>query len=545
MNHMSNSQKSSLTREAWRYPALAARHPDSRPIIALVNVPYGSDTSASFKPLGLAALGSYLVAHDIAAVGFDFSDSQRPPEQLVQDYQLSEFPVVGLSFYNSNAGLAFRMARALKSSNPNLIVVAGGPHASASHLTMSLEHPEIDVIVRNEGEETLLDLMQNLSIGSPLDDVLGISGHHQGDQRINSDRERLNDLDSLPPPIFRFQRDEPEANAVFFDRRASRFRQATALVTSRSCPFRCSFCAIILIGRKWRKMSPDKVVSDLSALELAGATQYEHVYFLDANFFVDYRRALDIARHLNTYRPDITFSFSTRVNQLIHGRKALPELVALGLRAVELGIESGSDAALRRFAKDVDVADNEQAVALLREHDLQLFLDFIMFDAEATLEDLSSNLSFLERNGLDTYVPWDHLFSYMTPYLGTQIREHYKQTLKIPLVDDVLPSPRSCVPEGPVRQIFDELWSLQPQMPRLASVLQRLERQRHKAWSEDSARSLLNAAMIRRLPFLVLRNLVSAASIGETPLLAAAMPSLYRDGGGICTLEEFLTDALL
>ncbi|MCA6098179.1 B12-binding domain-containing radical SAM protein [Bradyrhizobium australafricanum] len=538
-----SSPKSEVPRDAWRYPRLDVRR--ERNAIALVNVPYGADTTGSFKPLGLASLGSYLTAHGISVVGFDVSDSQKTIETIVRDFKLAEFPVVGLSFYNSNAHTAFEMARAIKHVNSSVIIIAGGPHASASHSTMSLDHPEIDIIVRNEGEEVLRDVMECLLHGISLDDVKGISGHQSGNLRINSERERLNDLDALPPPTFHFERENPESEALFFDRSARRFRQATALVTSRSCPFRCSFCAIILIGRKWRKMSAAKVVADFRALERDGQTKYEHIYFLDANFFVDYRRSLEIARALNGYRADITFSFSTRVNQLIHGQSALAELKRLGLRAVELGIESGSDAALRRFAKDVTVAENDRAIVLLKEHDIQLFLDFIMFDAETTLDDLSLNLSFLERNGLDSYVPWDHLFSYMTPYLGTEIRRHYQDKLQIELSNDDLPVPRNCVTPGAVRQIFDELWSLRPWMSGLAGALQQLERRRRTVGCRESARTALNAATIRRLPFLVLRNLVSSAKAGQIPSLRSAIPFLYRDGGTACTLEEFLNDAFL
>jgi radical SAM superfamily enzyme YgiQ (UPF0313 family) len=538
-----SSPKSALPRDAWRYPRLDVRRQAIS--IALVNVPYGADTAGSFKPLGLASLGSYLLAHGITVVGFDFSDSQKSVEKIVRDFKLVEFPVIGLSFYNSNARTAFEMARAIKRLNSNVIIIAGGPHASASHSTMSLNHPEIDIVVRNEGEEVLRDVMRSLLRGISLDGINGISGHHFGDLRINSERERLNDLDALPPPIFHFERENPESETLFFDRDARRFRQATALVTSRSCPFRCSFCAIILIGRKWRKMSAAKVVADLRALERDSQRKYEHIYFLDANFFVDYRRSLEIARALNGYRADITFSFSTRVNQLIHGQSALAELKRLGLRAIELGIESGSDAALRRFAKDVTVAENDRAIALLKEHDLQLFLDFIMFDAETTLDDLSLNLRFLERNGLDSYVPWDHLFSYMTPYLGTEIRQHYQDNLQIELSNDDLPAPRKCVAAGAVRQIFDELWSLRPIMSRLAVALQQLERRPRTVGCKESARTALNAATIRRLPFLVLRNLVSSAEAGQAPSLKSAIPFLYRDGGAACALEEFLNDALL
>jgi radical SAM superfamily enzyme YgiQ (UPF0313 family) len=526
----------------WRYPSIRATETQNA-LIALVNVPYG-ETTGSLRPLGLAALGAFLMARGINATGFDFSDSRREPEDLVEHFGLAKFPVVGLSFYNSNATKAFRLARAIKRHRPSCLIIAGGPHASATHTTICRAHPEIDIVVRNEGEETLLALMQALQAGEPLDGLAGISGHFLGEGRTHADRERVNDLDSLPAPVFPFVRESPEAPALFYDRAERRLKRATALVTSRSCPFRCSFCAIILIGRKWRKMSSERIISDLEALERDAGTVFEHIYFLDANFFVDYRRSLAIARALNTYRPGITFSFSTRVNQLLHGRSALPELVANGLRAVELGIESGSDSALLRFTKDVTSAQNEQAIALLREHGVQLFLDFIMFDAEATLDDVAANLAFLERNGLDTYVPWDHLFSYMTPYLGTAIRDHYERTLGIQLQVDELPDPQNLLLDPTVRQIFNEFWRLRTFIPRLAEAVQQLERRLTDPWSIEIARAKLNAVAFRRLPFLALSSLVHQARAGETPTLQRAIPQLHDDRHRSRRLDEVLDYAL-
>src|SRR5690348_10418066 len=116
---------------------------NARPI-ALINVPYGTG-GESMRPLGLSYLGSYLNAHQIKTRGFDFSDSSLSPETLVRKYSLDEFPLVGLSFYNVNAPLAYRMARCIKLANPKSLIVAGGPHASAAYTTMFKSHPEIDV----------------------------------------------------------------------------------------------------------------------------------------------------------------------------------------------------------------------------------------------------------------------------------------------------------------------------------------------------------------------------------------------------------------
>ena len=521
----------------------AFEHPEGVEI-ALVNVPYGT-SGESMRPLGLASLGAYLEAQGISTRGFDFSDSQASPEELVERFGLEQYPVIGLSFYNTNATLAFRMAKAIKVRNPLSIVVGGGPHVSAASDRLFRDHPEIDIAVKNEGEVTAAELLTSIREGRPINGIAGISCHKDGRHLVTGDRDRLDDLDSLPAPIFDFVRDGGDGKRLhFFDRRTRQLKQATAVVTSRSCPFRCSFCAIILIGRKWRKASAWKIVEDLAAMERHRSVTFGHIYFLDANFFVDPRRTLEVARELNAYRPTLTFSFSTRVNQLIRGKSYLAELERLGLRAIELGIESGSDAALRRFTKDTSSAQNAEAIRLLNANNIQLFLDFVMFDAEATLEDLRLNIDFLEANSLDTYVPWDHIFSYMTPYLGTAIRTHYEQISSRTFEEDALPDPVTLILDSKVRDIFREVNNLRPIVPQMAKALWATESRIGGDWCEEQARLKLNAATLRRLPYLLLRNLIRQAESGQPIALKHAFPTFFGDDGEAHTCEEFLTYAL-
>jgi radical SAM superfamily enzyme YgiQ (UPF0313 family) len=511
--------------------------------IALVNVPYGTG-GESMRPLGLSYLGAYLTSHNISVEAFDFSDSTLPPETLVCKYSLSAFPIIGLSFYNINASLAYRMARCIKQINPKCHVIAGGPHASAAHNTIFTIHPEIDVVVRNEGEITLLELIQAISYEKPLSEVDGISYQHEGKCLSTTERGRINDLDQLPAPILRYRGSNTNQPQLFADRSAQKLKHSTALVTSRSCPYNCSFCAIILIGRQWRSCSPEKVVDDLIAIEKFEGVSYEHVYFFDANFFVDVKRTLSVAEALQRYRKGITFSFSTRVNQLVKAKDSLPILYDLGLRSVELGIESASPAALMRYSKDTKPEQNVEALCLLRQYRIQLGLDFIMFDAESTLEDLQLNLEFFEKNGLDSYIPWDHIFSYMTPYLGTKIRDRYESLLGQTFDEDTLPEPSSLIANNQVRAIFTELWKMREHIPSLTSALQETESRIDNAWNSDIARLKLNAVTFRRLPFIILRKLLEQAKAQQEIRLDHAMPRFFNDNNQPVNLEDILNYAL-
>jgi radical SAM superfamily enzyme YgiQ (UPF0313 family) len=115
---------------------------------------------------------------------------------------------------------------------------------------------------------------------------------------------------------------------------------ALAVNSSRSCPYNCSFCGVLTIGRKYRMRSGESVVAELDHFRTSEGLDHQHVYFSDANFYVYPKRALQIVQALHAYDPRITFSFGTRVNQLIKHQDFIPDLKECGLRVVELGIES-------------------------------------------------------------------------------------------------------------------------------------------------------------------------------------------------------------
>jgi radical SAM superfamily enzyme YgiQ (UPF0313 family) len=515
--------------------------------IALVNVPYGGDGSGrSMRPLGLSYLGAFLNARNISTQGFDFSDSKLSAEDLVDRYSLFKYPVVGLSFYNVNATLAYQISRAIKGRNPSCVLVGGGPHVSATHSTLFKKHPELDIAVRNEGEETLVEVVEALKAGRALSGIKGISYRSSEQIVVEPDRDRVENLDELPSPVFDFSSESEEKPLFFFDKVSGKFKRAVALVSSRSCPYSCSFCAIILIGRQWRHASPSKIVFDLAELEAHNKVEYGHVYFMDANFFVNAKRALAVAEALFRYRPGITFSFSTRVNQLIKGKGLFAELKRFGLRSVELGIESGSKEALDRFAKDTTPEQNDEALRILQENGLQLFLDFIMFDAEATLADIEANIDLLQRNGLDSYVPWDHIFSYMTPYLGTEIRRRYETLIGGTFDEDELPNPIGLFQVEEVRLVFEEMNRFQFYIPKLADALFHTEERVRgsRSWGREEARQKLNAVSIRRLPYMLLKELVAQAKRGDTISYANALPKFNDDSCNVYSFEEFLNSAV-
>jgi radical SAM superfamily enzyme YgiQ (UPF0313 family) len=400
-------------------------------------------------PVGLAYIMAFLRAHGHLSEGFDFGDSLTEPGALVDIYGLHTYPLVGFSVYNESFLPTMEMTDRIKQLSPRTFTVLGGPQATATHDTILAHYPSIDGVIRREGEFPMLALLEALASGCSLDTVPNLTWRRpDGHVQANPEVPALEDLDGLPFPDATFTTEHPYPPLGFYDVGTSQLHPAIMINTSRSCPYNCSFCGVLTIGRRYRSRSAMSVVDELRYFRTAHERDYRHIYFSDANFFVQYGRALEIVKELHSFDPRITFSFSTRVNQLLHARDTLEEMTLLGLRFVEIGVESASPTVLARLAKGVAPSVNIAAVRMLRRLNIEIALDFIMVDPASTLQDIELNLDFLEENGFLDYYPHEHLYTSLGLYEGTPIRAYFEERFnrkfllgQLPRTEDIIEDP--------------------------------------------------------------------------------------------------------
>jgi radical SAM superfamily enzyme YgiQ (UPF0313 family) len=416
--------------------------------IALVNPSVGYSDRRKSKPIGLAYVGTYLRSRGHEVVGFDFGDSPTSPRELSTEHALDAFAVVGFSVYNESLAPTIEHARWIKERNPAALIVLGGPHATAVHEEIITRYDCVDAVVRREGELPMAALAE--ATGPLSDAAIPGTTVRRSDGRVivNPDAPFVDDLDSLPFPDMAFISDSGYGELTYFDGDAGEVVPAIAINSSRSCPYNCAFCGVLTIGRKYRARSGTSVVAEIAHFREQDGQRYRHVYFSDANFFVYPKHAMEIVEALHVYDPAITFSFGTRVNQLLRHRQVIPDMKKMGLRFVELGVESASESVLKRLAKGVHPQQNWDAVRMLDQLGIEISLDFIMVDPETTLDDLEDNRRFLQTTGLYDYVPHDHLYTSLSLYAGTPIRDYYAEKLglvwdieELPVVDSLLVDP--------------------------------------------------------------------------------------------------------
>lgn len=280
---------------------------------------------------------------------------------------------------------------------------------------------------------------------------------------VNPDRAFIPDLDQIPFPDADFTSHSGYPDLTYYDEVQGRLKAALTICSSRSCPYNCSFCGVLTIGRMYRSREAEKIVAELLYFRERHGVKYQHVYFSDANFFVSPSRAVEVAEALRDADPDISFSFGTRVNQVLKAAEVLPRLKECGLRFIELGIESASEPVLQRLAKHVTTEVNIAAVRLLGRLGIEISLDFIMLDPATTLTDIRANVEFLWEAGFYDHVPHDHLHTALVLYEGTPIRSFYAERLGVEFDPDDLPNPFDMFEVPEVQRFSNALRSFRTQ----------------------------------------------------------------------------------
>ncbi len=300
--------------------------------------------------LGLAYIASNLRANSISVKCIDAS-VQATNDEDCKDLIIAANPdIVGITCTGSNYLDAVTLATLAKQTT-SAIVVVGGPQTTFTATESLHRHPEFDIIVRHEGEATMLELVNAIKSGEDLGKVLGIAFRDEGRIIETPDRPQLEDIDSLPFPA----RDLFKANlysyAAFPD------KLSTSMITARGCPHHCVFCTqSTQTGKLLRHRSISNVAEELEVLKYEG---YEAIYFEDSTFTYNYKRTKSLCEHLR--RLGFSWGCDTRIDNL---NSDLIHLMAnAGCKAIFFGVESMNPSTQEWIGKAYDNTRMKSIVA--------------------------------------------------------------------------------------------------------------------------------------------------------------------------------------
>ena len=301
-----------------------------------------------FPPLGVGYLATAVrdAGHVVELLDCTFLSR----DEAFRRATASEADVVGIYSMLTMRADSLEFARRLR--RPGRLVVAGGPLPSCDPESFM---PEVDVVARGEGEESLVELLAAHENGGRLDAVCGLVYRDEatGAPAYTAPRPLRADLDGIGFPAR-----DLYPNADYVRRWRHRGLPATtSVITTRGCPFRCEFCSNAVFGASYRERSAANVVAEVQQALEAG---YRRIHFADDVFTLNRRRLLQVCREIRRRHLDFSWECLGRVDSL--DAELCTVMRAAGCDRIFFGIESGDDDMLRLMGKRITVENARRAV---------------------------------------------------------------------------------------------------------------------------------------------------------------------------------------
>ncbi len=309
-------------------------------------------------PAGLGLLSAMLkkAGHEVFLV-----DRFVDQDDWIDDLQNVDF--VGIHTTTPCFGDALTIVDRLEREGYTGAIAMGGPHVALYPETVP---PRVNYVVQGEGEYIIKDLVEGTYSRGTLIET-----------------QRINDLNQLPMVDYDLFFDKPrgyELKVEFFSE-----QPVFNLSTSRSCPYKCSFCATRRIwGILWRTYSPEKIVDEI--LYLKKKFGIKGIYFREDLFTTNKNRVMEICRLMLRYNLKLPWACETRAEEACDSE--MVEMMALaGCRGFYIGAESGSQRILDLYNKEATVKDTITACALAKQNNIKIAMSIIVGHSESNFRD--------------------------------------------------------------------------------------------------------------------------------------------------------------
>jgi anaerobic magnesium-protoporphyrin IX monomethyl ester cyclase len=306
-------------------------------------------------PIGILSLASWLEKHGHPTAVHDCLGPHAPfgTDANVDIILAGEPDLVGFSTTTSAYMDAVDMAACIKRRRPDVKIIFGNAHPSSIGAPLLEHFPEIDYLCVGEGEGALLDLAD----GKPLADIANLVYRDSGTIVANPRRQRIRDLDELPFPAYEKLAGFPKGyHLPLF---AYRKRHGATMITSRGCPFTCSFCDRTVFERQYRVNSAAYIYEHMKYLRDRFGVQHINIY--DDLFTAQKKRVFDLCDLLIAKPLGIEFNCAIRTGQT--SDEMLRRLKQAGALMVSLGIESADPEMMERHKAGVSLDAVRQTVA--------------------------------------------------------------------------------------------------------------------------------------------------------------------------------------
>jgi anaerobic magnesium-protoporphyrin IX monomethyl ester cyclase len=362
--------------------------PRSRHVL-LISPPLGRSQvgKVPMPPLGLATLAAVLVEDghhveilDCAAHGIDDA-------QLERELAGRRPEIVGVTGTTWTRYEQFRAARTSKRVLPNVPLVLGGPHVTFTARQTVERIPEVDFVVKGEGEVPCRRLVTSFDDPNALSDIPALAHRRGGAVVETTDVGFIEDLDTLPEPA-RHLLDIPAYRQTLFG------KKATTVMTSRGCPVFCSFCSTsVMWGPRNRRRSPVKVVDEIEGL--IDRYGLGAIWFFDDTLTLNRHHIVGILDEIERRRREFIWYCEIRANTVT--RDLLKRMRALGCRYVSFGVESASPRIMKSIHKGITLPQVRNVLEWCSELNIYTKVFFIFGLPDETFDDGMETVRFIKE----------------------------------------------------------------------------------------------------------------------------------------------------
>ncbi|MCK9152578.1 B12-binding domain-containing radical SAM protein [Methanobacterium alcaliphilum] len=401
--------------------------------VLLINPPYNNSKYKFIglvaPPLGISYIAAVLEENNIEVQIIDGAALEMSWAELENEINKISPDVIGITALTPTITQAITTAKLSKKICPDATIIMGGYHPTFTYQEL-LKEGFIDIVIKGEGEYTLLELVNALENDSSLEKVKGIATA----DFVTPQREVIQDIDKLPFPA---------RHLLPMDKyRILNIKLPTGtMISGRGCPYQCSFCSSSAMhGAQMRMRSVDSVVDEME--HLINEHDAKMIAFMDDTFTLNRKRVEEICDEIKRRNIDVFWGCTTRVDTIV------PEMMAKmrdsGCITLFMGVESSDQQILNNVNKKTSLTKIKNSFKLARSYDIRTIASVVLGMPGDTRENILRTIKFVKN--LD---PNYAIFSLATPYPGTsfhrqavsdnliKVNDWSKYTLLSPVLETV------------------------------------------------------------------------------------------------------------
>lgn len=373
----------------------------------------------SHYPLGIAFLHSSLESngHLVKSLflnSYGYDDCFKIVTETVQSFKPD---IVGFQMLTSNRVSAYYLMEHIHKNHPDIKIIIGGIHATIMFRQLMKKFPYA-IAILGEGEITFAELAEKMfQPNADLNEIDGIAFYKNGSLVTTKTRKLIENLDTLPFP----------KHDIFFE---DEKRTSVCLLTTRGCPFSCSFCCLDVISRKKvRKRSIANIIAEIEWL-LSKYPRITDIWIHDDTFFIDNERVIEFCDEIIKRKLKVAFTCSGRMKPL--SEMMIKKLEQANFKKVLLGLESGDEGILKTSHKMITQADVINAFTLFSKSKISILAFLIVGLPGENMKTILETARLIKNVQKIKYVYYNDV-SVLAVYPGTEIYEIAK---KNGMIDD-------------------------------------------------------------------------------------------------------------